>query len=280
MTVPARPAQPPRLVLDSGPERQQPKLFRTSAQLAARHGGDVRGLAELRISGSASFSKNELTQMRESFEGPAIVVDLRQESHALVNGLPVTWYGPSDWDNVGRSNREVERRERELLQAMPELVQLSPVKEDDEGFQQPVQLQVRSLQTEEELAEELGLGYFRLFVTDHLRPSDREVDRFLTFVDHLAPGTWLHFHCRGGKGRTTTFMVLYDMLRNAGQVSFDEIVARQQALPPNYALLNVRPQSPRHVYYQQRADFVREFYTFSQQREAGQSWSQWLAGRP
>lgn len=279
LAQPERPAKPPRLVLDAPPERRQPKCFRTSDQMARAYRGDGRGLASLQCSGSASFTRDELIQMQESFPGSAIVVDLRQESHALLNGLPVTWYAPSDWGNVGLSNDEARALEQEQLDSLAGSVQLSADKDDEEGSGHPLRLEINSRQTEEELAEELGLGYFRLFVSDHLRPRDEEVDSFVEFVDELPPGTWLHFHCRGGKGRTTTFMAMYDMLRNARQVSLEDILGRQMVLEPRYDLLADRSHSPRAVYYRERADFVRRFYDFARQRQPDQSWSNYLAGR-
>lgn len=275
MSQPERPTQPARVVLDSPPNRCHPKCFRTSAQLAQAYPGDKRGLSELRASGSASFSQAELALMKEHFNGPVVVVDLRQESHALVNGEPVTWYADNDWGNLGRSNAEVKQLEQEQLSELPSSLDLSPAKADDEGTTRPFHFDVHSRQSEGEVVEALGMGYFRLYVTDHLRPSDGEVDRFLAFLDLLPPDTWLHFHCRGGKGRTTTFLALYDMLRNAHQVEFQEIVKRQMALPPTYNLLAERSQSPRHVYYQERAQFVRKFYQFARNRPAGLSWSLW-----
>lgn len=279
MSLPERPTQPARVVLDAPLNRCQPKCFRSSAQLAQAYPGDKRGLSELRASGSATFSQAELALMKENFTGPVVVVDLRQESHALVNGEPVTWYAENDWGNLGRSNAEVKELEQEQLSALPSRLDFSPAKADDEGTTRPVHFDVHSRQSEGEVVEALGMGYFRLYVTDHLRPSDGEVDRFLAFVDLLPRETWLHFHCRGGKGRTTTFLALYDMLRNAHQVDFQEIIQRQMALPPAYNLLADRSRSPRHVYYQERAQFVKQFYQFARNRTSGLSWSLWLQSR-
>ena len=275
MTQPTPPTQEPRLVLDAAPDRCDPKCFRTSDQLAKVYPGDTTGLSELRASGSASFSRAELAKMQGSFSGPTIVVDLRQESHALINGIPITWYAPSDWGNVGKTNQEIKILESEQLQRLPATLEMHPSKDDDEGTSGPVHLEVESRRSEQEIAEQLGLGYFRLYVSDHVRPTDSEVDRFLEFVDLLPPGLWLHFHCRGGKGRTTTFLTMYDILRNAREVAFQDIIQRQMALPPHYKLLDERSQSPRHVYYQERAEFIRQFYEFARQRRIGLSWSLW-----
>jgi len=79
-------------------------------------------------------------------------------------------------------------------------------------------------------------------VTDHVRPLDDAVDRFILAVRALPDGAWTHFHCEAGLGRTTTFMVLYDMLRNANRVSLEDIVRRQKILSHGYDVL--QPDEP------------------------------------
>ena len=34
------------------------------------------------------------------------------------------------------------------------------------------------------------------------------VDYFIDFVENQPENTWLHFHCKAGAGRTTTFMIM------------------------------------------------------------------------
>ena len=79
----------------------------------------------------------------------------------------------------------------------------------------------------------------------------------------MPPGGWAHFHCRAGKGRTTTFLVLYDMLRNAGRVSLKDIVDRQSVLAGDYDLLKPEGESGwKAAVFADRAAFVRAFYRY------------------
>jgi protein-tyrosine phosphatase len=112
---------------------------------------------------------------------------------------------------------------------------------------------------------------------DHLLPSDADVDRFVALVRDLKPDAWLHFHCRAGSGRTTTFLVLYDMLRNADHLSAAEIVARQAAVPTHYDLFDAR-RNDRDENYQERARFVRAFHPYARAFHDGckGSWTEWL----
>ena len=36
-----------------------------------------------------------------------------------------------------------------------------------------------------------------------------------------------HFHCKEGIGRTTTFMIMYDIMKNYKEVSLNDIIKRQ-----------------------------------------------------
>ncbi|PYK63110.1 MAG: phosphatase, partial [Verrucomicrobia bacterium] len=121
--------------------------------------------------------------------------------------------------------------------------------------------------------------YVRITVTDHARPLDDEVDRFILAVRALPQDTWTHFHCEAGRGRTTTFMVLYDMLRNAAHVSLEDIVRRQKLLGYNYDVL--RPTEPgdwKAPYTDDRIAFVRAFYNYARGNPDGRLrlWSEWL----
>ena len=64
-----------------------------------------------------------------------------------------------------------------------------------------------------EVAAVHGLEYMRLATLDFYRPSDRVVNKFVELIKNN-PNSWLHLHCHVGKGRTTTFMAMYDMFYN------------------------------------------------------------------
>ncbi|MBO0694928.1 MAG: protein tyrosine phosphatase, partial [Verrucomicrobia bacterium] len=90
---------------------------------------------------------------------------------------------------------------------------------------------------------------------------------------------WAHFHCEAGLGRTTTFMVLYDMLRNATRVSLEDIVRRQAILGYGYDVLQP-PEAGnwKAPYMTERAEFIRVFYDYARANPNGrpQLWSEWL----
>jgi hypothetical protein len=73
--------------------------------------------------------------------------------------------------------------------------------------------------TERQALDGLKIGrstvhYVRIPVTDHCGPSEAALAALRSRIP-VSPGpsdAWVHFHCHGGDGRTTTFLALYDML--------------------------------------------------------------------
>ncbi|WP_242841893.1 fused DSP-PTPase phosphatase/NAD kinase-like protein [Clostridium beijerinckii] len=130
-----------------------------------------------------------------------------------------------------------------------------------------------SVQTEEALSKSLGMGYLRITVTDHEKPLDDQVDLFVESVKNLPQDTWLHFHCRGGAGRTTTFMAMYDMMHNAKNVSFEDIMKRQTLIGESDLLKGEDQDESKD-----RSNFMNVFYNYCKDNKDGfqTSWSEWI----
>ena len=226
---------------------------------------DPTGLADLRESGSAEFGAKSLKTMLAKLPGPVTVFDLRQEDHGFVNGEAISWYATNNWANVGKTNSAIVADESARLAAFGagatcSLADDKAIKGGD-GVTPPEKVTVVRSETESQLAADAGVAYVRITVSDHSRPTDAEVDRFVEAVRGLPTGAWAHFHCRAGKGRTTTFMALYDMLRNAPRVSLADIVARQSLLIGDYDLLKPDADSGKAAVAEDRANFVRGHFT-------------------
>jgi protein-tyrosine phosphatase len=265
-------------VLDVNP--QDPlENFRSMADWR-KHGGSFNptGLDELRLSGSAQFSPAALRMLKQRVGQPLFILDLRQESHGYIQGHGVTWQAGHDWVNVGLSHDEVLKREQKALQALEGQPRISL---ESHHSKRSIRVQGRSVESEEHLVQRTGVHYVRLTATDHLRPDDQELDRFIEAVRGLPPKAWVHMHCRAGKGRTSTFMVLYDMVRNAKDVPFAEIMKRQRLLS-NYDVEKLpEVQAWQYPYRKDRAELMKSFYAYAQENPNGRPllWSQWLTRR-
>lgn len=247
-----------------------------------------KGLDDLRISGSGQFSARQFDalvhELRKKTKGPIYDVDLRQESHGFFNGTAVSWYGRHDWGNIGKSPTAVLADEQQRLQvALGKDVIVYDQGKGDLPVH-PRAMAVRRVQTEQELADSKGIHYVRLANTDHLWPTPDEIDAFLAFVRTLPDDAWLHFHCEAGAGRTTAYMVMYDMIKNPG-LPYKDIVYRQYEIGGNYTPHDVahpKRSDWKGPYYHEKHEMVSLFYQYVQDqvRQGGsQSWSQWLKNK-
>jgi len=268
-------------------ENALPRNFRTTDDRLDPSKGETpatTGLSELRASGSGEFTPEGLKLLLAHTRGPVTVFDLRQETHIFVNNLPVSWYASHDWANVGRTQSAIEADEAARVASLKSGSKIAirpsaPVKHGDANSVTPQEVTVESASAERDIVSAAGANYVRITVTDHARPVDEEVDRFILAVRAFPENAWAHFHCEAGQGRTTTFMVLYDMLRNAGRVSLANIVARQRILNHGYDVLQLsEPENWKAACAADRAAFVRAFYEYARANPNGQSqlWSEWL----
>ena len=275
-----------RLDLDT-PEATQARHFRRRDGPFAPYSGKAPsrvGLDTLQASGIGQFSIESLKILQKQIgDRPFIDIDLRQESHGFFNDTPVSWYAQNDWANRGKDLRQVEVDEDQRLRQGLKAGQLTgyAIHEDPGGQLKltPHPLVVRSTATEAEVTRQASLGYFRIPATDHLPPDDANVDRFIDFVRKLPADTWLHFHCEAGVGRTTTFLAMYDMLRNAKRVSFEDILRRQWLLGGLDMLKAPSDSTWKYRYTIERTAFLKRFYRYA--KTASQvSWSEWKRSAP
>ena len=277
----------PVLIFEGG--TQLPVQFRDTMSVYAAEPFSLEGLLTLHTSGSHQYDETQLQNIITRVDPKDFAihfVDLRQESHVFINGIPVSWYADDDWANVGRSLAWIEEDETLHLVRMvaARSITVGTVVKGKDGqvsMKDPVNVDVKDATTEMGLAHQLGIDYIRIPVSDHCRPTDDMVDRFVTFVHGLPANAWLHFHCHGGDGRTTTFMALYDMIRNAQNVSLDDTVARQSVIG-QYHLFNGKSEvEALRAAFMLRKAFITAFYSYV--KEGGYatvSWTEWVKTPP
>jgi hypothetical protein len=225
------------------------------------------GLSFLRASGSAQFSPGGLRRIKERLKDEKImVIDLREESHGFINAIPVSWRAEHNWANKGKSLEVIESDERQRLDEClaKKSAMITSIKKKDEveeKFEETVP--VKSVQVEKEVCRAAEVSYLRLPVSDHSKPYDRAADEFVKFMRSRPRDLWLHFHCKEGKGRTTTFMVFCDIFYNAKEVSLDDIVRRQHLLGGSDLFGSDEDEADwKKPLALERADMIRKFYEY------------------
>lgn len=242
------------------------------------------GLAELQASASGQPSERSLAVIRERIleqnpDAQIFIVDLRQESHGFANSLPVSWHIEHNAANAGKNSYEVEEDEFERLNNLRGIdTTFEPLGNADKQAFKPITIIPRVMQTERDLVEKLGMNYARFAAADMQFPAPEVVDEFITFVINLPQNSWLHFHCQAGQGRTTTFLVMYDIMKNP-EVSLEEICKRQYLLGGSNLLLEPQGDDWGEKMARDRAKKIRLFYDFMQgtrTEQIGLQWSEYV----
>jgi len=276
------------LVFDEPDRLELPKNFRKADSPFKATIGPYPtrlGLDNLRMSGSGQFSKDTLKKAIQTLPGKIWIVDLRKESHGFVNGIPISWYTDGNQGNVDESDDNIQRQEEMLFSDLNKQssILVNKILEKKDGVIQKTheyKINMVKAQTENSLINDFNLRYLRLGIPDHRRPQDAEVDVFLDFVKSLPQDAWLYFHCRGGKGRSTTAMTMFDILHNADQVSLEDIVLRQSLIGGSdlFKISDEFEDAWKRDAAVERKNFITRFYQYVKDTRHGypnQSWSNW-----
>ena len=248
---------------------------------------DTTGLDTLNISGSAEFSEEQFRILADELHayasgGQVWIVDCRLESHALVNGISISWYGDHNWANKGMTLAEAEADEEARFGALPGTT-ITAYTAANNAPENPSEIAVERWMTERELVESEGFHYLRLAGNDHSWPEEEAIDVFIAFVRELdrtvgLDNVWLHFHCQAGKSRTGIFMAIYDMIKNP-DVSFEDIMLRHAMTGSSY-FPYVNEESELADVYAQRARRIRQIYDYlhsNQDEGVETSWREYVS---
>ena len=273
--------------LDEDPELAEPRNFRMASDDWRVEPEDEpptrEGLDNLRISGSAQctaagFASLYATLSAAAPGAPIYDVDLRQESHGFADGLPVSWHKKNNLANEGKTPEEVALDEEERLAELAGVTTtFVPKGKTDKGRVEAFTFAPQNVQTEKEVVEALGFRYVRFYVTDRTQPDTETIEAFLDFVDSLPGDAWLHFHCRAGHGRTTTFMAMYDMIRNPG-IPAETIIERQHLIG-GADLTAMKDEEWKNERIAQRLETLKMFSEYVRARHAGETtlrWGEWI----
>jgi predicted protein tyrosine phosphatase len=218
---------------------------------------DLKGLRELQASGGPSVDFDRLKKDLSHIKNRIIIVDGTNQSQGYIKKIPTTFLGYSSKDT-------------DLRHFIRRLIYTYSLEEHPE-----------LITPEQEIAKKYGFEYQSIAIESKFLSPDASIDAFLNFIDTLPDNTWLHFHCRHGKGRTSMMLAMYDIMKNAPAVHLHDIVKRQHLLG-SIDLSDTQPWVKAKKTYpagalQRRKKFIEQFYTFICQRKAGgvQKWSEW-----
>ena len=153
---------------------------------------------------------------KEAPDGASIyMLDLRQESHGYLEDYTVSLHGGEHNDiNHDLLTAQVilkEWKDLHSLYGVP--TKIHNTNKSFEGAKTKT-ICSENVCTEKELAEKAGFKYIRFSAQDHHFPQNETVDEFILFYRQLPENSWLHFHCLAGRGRTSVFMIMYDLMRH------------------------------------------------------------------
>ncbi len=277
--------------LDEDPALTEPRNFRMSSDdwsIAPDDDSPTRaGLESLRISGSAQptaevFAKLYSILSEAAPGAPIYIVDLRQESHGFADGLPVSWYEEMNQANEGKTIAEAACDETSRLsELVGNTTTFTPEGKSDSKRFDAVTITPQNVMTEKETAEAAGFRYTRFYVTDRKYPDTETVEAFLNFVESLPDNAWVHFHCHAGHGRTTSFMAMYDIIRNP-EIPVDEIIKRQYLLGGS-DLTALKNNARKNEWSARRLELLQNFSRYIRAKHTGEttlSWSEWIEKNP
>ncbi len=220
-------------------------------------GVNLQGLSDLPVSGSNRIIFDDLKSKLKDVKGRIYIVDLTGGGQTYYKGIyPIDFFG-------------LDSKHPELLkyQLRRWWVMGSQGSKPEDFIE------------EEHVVKSQGFEYINLYQRRRDTPAGDMVDRLISLVQNLPEGSWLHLHCRGGKGRTTSLMVMIDILKNGRQVPLEDIVKRHHLLG-GINLFDTKVWKNGTYTKDQlirRKQFIEDFYKYvnDPQGYGRQSWVQW-----
>lgn len=226
----------------------------------------LRDIPTLNISGSAQFTKDQLLNLKNSINKDNIcIVDLRQESHGMINDLAISFLNPYKDLNNGFTTEQTIKAENSLLNKIKIGNTIQLYKHTGIFIKD---ITVDFISNESQLVTEADMQYKRFAVKDNSTPTPDIVDEFVEFIKNKPDDIHLHFHCAAGKGRTTSFMVMYQAMKNNSNLTLEQLLSYQY----NIGGVNLHDNNIQY-------NFLEDFCNYVQKNKDSNysiSYSQWI----
>ena len=226
----------------------------------------LRDIPTLNISGSAQFTKDQLLNLKNSINKDNIcIVDLRQESHGMINDLAISFLNPYKDLNNGFTTEQTIKAENSLLNKIKIGNTIQLYKHTGIFIKD---ITVDFISNESQLVTEADMQYKRFAVKDNSAPTPDIVDEFVEFIKNKPDDLHLHFHCDAGEGRTTSFMVMYQAMKNNSNLTLEQLLSYQY----NIGGVNLHDNNIQY-------NFLEDFCNYVQKNKDSNysiSYSQWI----
>lgn len=241
---------------NEGGKNNLPKNFR-----------DLTDLGLNAIAG-AQFSEKNLEEIKNKFPNEKIlIVDLRRESHGFINGEAVSWRTEFDLSNIDKTSAEILKDEKSHFNIIKKdgevLVNRIVEKDKKNGWYSAVKPEfvvINNVTTEEELAKKNGFEYKRFIIQDHAKPTEEQLENIVNFIKKLPADQKIYVHCAAGKGRTTTFLTIYDIIKNGKNISLEKILERQYKAGGSRLGKIDEEEEWREKQAKEKLEMIKEFY--------------------
>lgn len=226
----------------------------------------LRDIPTLNISGSAQFTKDQLLNLKNYINKDNIcIVDLRQESHGMINDLAISFLNPYKDLNNEFTTEQTIKAENSLLNKIKIGNTIQLYKHTGIFIKD---ITVDFISNESQLVTEADMQYKRFAVKDNSAPTPDIVDEFVEFIKNKPDDIHLHFHCAAGKGRTTSFMVMYQAMKNNSNLTLEQLLSYQY----NIGGVNLHDNNSQY-------NFLEDFCNYVQKNKDSNysiSYSQWI----
>lgn len=170
---------------------------------------NAEGIKDMHASGSNRPLFADLRKRLSHVKGKIYVVDLTGGSQPYL-------YGKYPEDSLGYTDRRKDKFDHKLRRFII-----------FGGF---TPADPKEYVSEEVAAHNNGFEYVKFFNTRGKPPTSDIIDSIVHLVETMGEDDWLHFHCLGGKGRTTVALTLVDILKNGKKLPLETIVDRQHRM--------------------------------------------------
>lgn len=227
------------------------------------------GLHNLHVYGSGIINYKNFMPDYKGDKSKVYVINLVPRTLYYYNKNYLSWYGNSYLDKL--LGYPLYSHLKFLVYKTLKKIKNSQFKDNDDN----------ALQTEEELVKAMGAHYYMPLTEKVNWPTDVSyVDDFISFCENLPDDAIVYFHCSHGKGRTTTFLVMYDIFKNHKRnIPLESIVTRHYCLGRQDLFdTRYRPKGTWTVEaLEARKIFITQFHKYMTSLDGygTQSWSQW-----